>query len=142
MFDELSKYHKCDHFFFTPDSELEKVCNAPLDSCGVYLVYELKEGRVNLVYVGSTGKVQNDGSIKYPVGGMYYCLVNEKQFGGKPRRESWKLKMQKEKIEALDVYWYETVNDEVYDIPSYVEATILQRFLEFNGRLPKWNKGF
>lgn len=141
MFDELSKYKNSGHFFFTPDSLLEEVCNAPIDSCGVYLVYELKNDMINLVHIGSTGMIQNDGRVKFIEGGMFYSIVHEKQFA-KPRKDSWKQKMQREGIDALDVYWYETVNDEVFDIPAYVQGILFQRFLEFNGRLPKWNKAF
>ncbi len=50
MFDELTKYNNNNHFFFTEKEELENVCNAPKDKSGVYIVYELKNGRIELVY--------------------------------------------------------------------------------------------
>ena len=51
-------------------------------------------------------------------------------------------KLIKEKIEALDVYWYDTFNDQNMDIPGFVEAIIMQRFFDLQGRLPRWNKEF
>ncbi len=140
MFSELKKYKNNGHFFFTSDKELKDVCNVPENSSGIYLVYELKNGNVELVYVGSSGKVQNDGRIKHRSGGMFDRIVNGFQFGKIPRRKSWKQKLIEENIDALDIYWYETVNTEIFDIPCFVEALILQKYLDVYGRLPKWNK--
>ena len=139
MFDELKKYKNKDHFFFTSEEELNDVCNASKNSSGIYLVYELKNGKIELVYIGSSGKVQNDGQIKHREGGMYDRIVNGHQFGKISRKESWKQKLIDENIDALDVYWYETVNKEVFDIPVFVESQILQKYLEVYGHLPKWN---
>ncbi|MDT8412699.1 MAG: hypothetical protein RQ875_09575 [Vicingaceae bacterium] len=139
MFDELTIYKNNNHFFYTFENELDEVCNAPKNSSGIYLVYELKNGKVELVYVGSSGKVQNDGQIKHRNGGMYDRIVNGHQFGKVPRKKSWKQKLIEENIEALDVYWYETANNEMLDIPAFVECQILQKFLDIYGRLPKWN---
>jgi len=140
MFDELTKYNGSDHFFFAVNEELQDVCNAPKDGSGIYIVYELKNDCIQLVYIGSSGKVQNDGSIKCRQGGIYDRIVNGYQFGQTPRRKSWKQKLMDEKIDALDIYWYETFNSEHRDIPAYVESLIIQRFYEINGCLPKWNK--
>ncbi len=140
MFDELTKYKNKNHFFFTKVDELEDVCNAPKDKSGIYLVYELKKGKIELVYVGSSGKVQNNGKIKHRNGGIYDRIVNGHQFGKVPRKKSWKKKLIDEDIEALDVYWYDTFNLETEDIPAFVEATVIQSFFELYGRLPRWNK--
>ncbi|MGM0479206.1 MAG: hypothetical protein ACQERC_08265 [Bacteroidota bacterium] len=83
-----------------------------------------------MVYIGSSGKVQNDGQIKHRDGGIFDKVVNGHQFGKIPRTKSWKQKLTDEDIDALDVYWYETVGKDVFDIPAFVEAQILQRFLE------------
>jgi hypothetical protein len=48
--------------------------------------------------------------------------------------------MVEENIETLDVYWYETFNEDVNDIPSFVEAVLLQKFFLAYGHLPKWNE--
>ena len=142
MFDELKKYRNNNHFFVKPDSNLEKVCNAPKSGSGIYLVYELRQGRINLVYIGSSGKVQNNGKIKHRIGGLCDRIVNGHQFGKIPRKNSWIQKMIDEKIEGLDVYWYETFNKELMDIPSFVEAILIQRFFEIHLRLPDWNNEF
>lgn len=140
MFDELRKYKNNNHFFFSEKDDLKSVCNAPKNKSGVYIVYELKNGKIEMVYIGSSGKVQNDGEIKIRDGGLYDRLVNGYQFGKVPRRRSWKQKLIDERIDALDVYWYETFTAAHPHIPAFVESTLIQRFFELHGHLPRWNK--
>ena len=141
MFDELEIYSKNDHFFFSPDQNLEKVCNAPKDSSGVYIVYALANDKVELIYIGSSGKIINDGTIKHRLGGLFDRIVNGKQFEY-PRRISWPSIMEEENIEALDIYWYVTFNNEVTDIPTFVESLIMQKFFDIHECLPRWNKEY
>lgn len=142
MFDELTKYKNNDHFFYTGKENLESVCNAPKIKSGVYIVYELKNGRINLVFIGSSGKIKQNGTIDHGNGGLYDMIVNGHQFGKIPRKESWKKKLIDDKIDALDIYWYDTSTKNTMDIPAFVEATIMQRFFEINGHLPRWNNEF
>lgn len=143
MIDELKKYKNNDHFTFTQEDQLEDVCNAPKNESGVYIVYNLlKNERNELIYVGSSGKVQNNGNIHHRNGGLFNRIVNGHQFGKIPRKKSWLQKMVSENIEALEVCWYETFNNETRDIPAYVEAILIQRFFKANDQLPRWNKEF
>ena len=141
MFDELNKYKHNDHFFFKPTDNLASVCNAPNDKSGVYIVYALKGGRIELIYIGRSGEVKKDGTLfirKAGLGGLRDRLVNGKQFG-EPRRNSWKAVMSYEEIEALDIYWYATHCETYIDCPRNIESRLLQKHLEIYGRLPKWN---
>jgi hypothetical protein len=141
MFDELEKYEHRDHFFFKPTDNLGQVCNAPTNKSGVYAIYALKGGRIELIYIGRSGEIQKDGTLfirKAGLGGIKDRLVNGKQFGA-ARRNSWKNRMTREKIEALDVYWYVTHNDKYVDCPRQLENKLLQKHLDIYGRLPKWN---
>lgn len=88
-------------------------------------MYELKNGRIELVYLGSSGKVQNNGKIKHRNGGLYDRIVNGHQFGKVPRKKSWKQKLIDEKIEALDIYCYDTFNSVNSYILAFVEAIII-----------------
>ncbi len=137
----LEKYENEDHFFYGKDEDLAKACNAPKKGSGIYIVYELKNGKVTLVYIGSCGKMKPDGKIKYPEGSMYHDIVNGIQFGDK-RKKSWKEKIKAENVDALDIYWFETFNDKHRDIPSYIAALILQMHYDFLGELPRWNEDF
>lgn len=141
MFDELKKYTQTNHFFFKPSDTLGQVCNAPTDKSGIYTIYALKGGKVELIYIGRSGEAKQDGSLfirKAGLGGLKDRLVNGKQFG-QPRRNSWKAQMLNEKIEALDVYWYATHCDIFVDCPRIVENKLLQKFCDIHSRLPKWN---
>lgn len=138
MFDELIKYKSNNHFFFKLKDNLREVCNAPTDKSGVYIIYALKNGKIELVYIGRSGQVKQDGTLfvrKAGIGGIKDRLVNGKQFG-QPRRNSWKTVMENEKIEALEIYWYVTHNEKYIDCPKIVEKTILRKYFEVYGRMP------
>ena len=141
MFSELKKYKSNDHFFFSGDKPLNEVCNAPKNGSGVYYILELSHGNIEIVYIGCSGKVSNDGAIKHRKNGLFERIVNGKQFGA-ARHISWAKKIEEEGIDALDVYWFETYADDIQDSPLYVESLIMQQFLNIYGRLPKWNKEF
>ncbi len=141
MFDELNKYKSADHFFFRPVDNLGQVCNAPTDKSGVYIIYALKSGQIELIYIGRSGEVKADGKLfirKAGLGGLKDRLVNGKQFG-ESRRNSWRTKMTEEKIEALDIYWYVTHDNSFVDCPRILENKLLQRHLDTFDRLPRWN---
>jgi hypothetical protein len=142
MFDELTKYKQTDHFFFEAGVRLKEVCNAPANRSGIYLVYALKDGRIELIYIGRSGKIKKDGSIfirKAGLGGMKDRIVNGHQFGKAPRRIFWPKQMEIENIEALDVYWYVTHNDSFCDCPRVLENKLLNIHLQIYGSLPRWN---
>ena len=136
MFDEIKKYNKTDHFFLRSDGNLESSCNAPKSSNGVFIVYQLKKGRIDLVLIGSSGKIQKSGSLK-KTDSLYNSIVKDPQFG-----ISWISKIKKEDIDGLDIYWYETFNQKTKDIPSFVQSLLLQKYFEIYGRLPDWNIEF
>jgi len=141
MFEELKKYKLTDHFFFRPTDNLRLVCNAPTDKSGVYNIYSLEDGKIELIYIGCSGRVKTDGKLfirKAGLGGLKDRLVNGKQFG-EPRRNSWRAKMSEEKIEALDIYWYVTHDNSFVDCPRILENRLLQQHLNTFGRLPRWN---
>jgi len=142
MFDELSKYKQKDHFFLTSKDDLKKECNAPTDKSGVYLVYALKNGRIELVYIGRSGKIRKDGTMKIRksgLGGLKDRIVNGHQFGNVPRRVSWIKQIEKENIEALDIYWYATHNEKFMDCPRLLEDDLLHIYISVYNSLPRWN---
>ena len=142
MFDELTKYKENDHFFFKPLLNLKEVCNAPCDKSGIYIVYALRKGKIELVYIGRSGKIEKDSSMfirKTGLGGIKDRIVNGHQFGKTERRISWPNQMLLENIEALDIYWYATHNEEYQDCPRVLENRLLSIYLDIHGCLPKWN---
>lgn len=139
---ELSKFKNQNTFTFAQDDSLEVVCNAPESGSGVFIVYAVNDDEKQLIMVGSTGTVQNDGTLKIKNGGLYDKIVNGHQFAKTGRKYSWPAQMKLENIDRLEVSWFETFNDEVKAIPTSVEGQILQNFLDENGKLPRWNVAF
>lgn len=141
MYKELKKFKTQNTFSLSQNDQLETVCNAP-ESSGVFLVYAIDGEERELIMVGSTGTVQNDGTLKSKNGGLYDKIVNGHQFAKTPRKFSWINQMKLENIERLEVSWYETFNEKNKAIPTAVEGQMLQNFLDENGRLPRWNVAF
>lgn len=142
MYKELEKFTVKGNFTYTQDDSLEEVCNASETGSGVFVVYAVDGENKELIMVGSTGTVQNDGTLKSKNGGLHDKIVNGHQFAKTGRKYSWPAQMKLEGIERLEVSWYETFNEDVKAIPTTVEGQVLQNFLDENGRLPRWNVAF
>ena len=143
MYKELKKFKTKNQFTLTQEDSLETVCNASETGSGIFLVYDVKsEEEKELIMVGSTGTVQNDGTLKSKNGGLYDKIVNGHQFAKTGRKYSWPAQMKTENIETLEVYWYETFNAKTKIIPTFIEGQILQNFLTENDKLPRWNVAF
>ena len=64
MYKEVKKFKIKSSFTFTPDQNLEEVCNAPDNGNGVFLVFAVEGETKELIMIGSTGTVQNDVHLK------------------------------------------------------------------------------
>ena len=136
MFDELRKYKKNGHFFFKKGDRLSVVSNDVPELPGVYYFIRLAKGKVDLIYIGKSGTIHPDGSLKNQ---LLKGHLNNKQ-EGILRQEFFEKKMHEENIDALDIYWFVTMDKMNNDLPGYVEGLLLQRHYEIYGRLPEWNK--
>ena len=74
---------------FAANESLSAECDAPDQRGGIYLVYNALSGEV--IYIGSSGWINQDGSVGLRKGGMCDRIVNGKQSDG-PRRETWPAK--------------------------------------------------
>ena len=142
MYKELKSIKSKNQFVFDQNDSLEEVCNAPDTASGIFLVYAISNEEKELIMVGSTGTVQNDGTLKSKNGGLYDKIVNGHQFAKTGRKYSWPAQMKKESIDKLEVFWYDTFNDKNKIIPTFIEGQILQNFLIENNKLPRWNVAF
>ena len=126
MFQEPKKYMDKGHFFFEAVNDLEKVCNAPKDKDGVFKVIELRNGKVNLVYIGYSNS-----------NGLFDEIVNGIHYDKNSRKIAWTYKMLKDKTDALDIYWYVTNGK---NEPKKEQEEMLKSFVQQTGKLPEWNK--
>jgi hypothetical protein len=148
MFDELNKYKNKNHFFVMPGNKLSEVCNAPDSSngtfiSGIYLIYALTKSRIDLFYIGRSGKKGQDGEIKNQktgYGGLKETITNSKASDEASKGKSWSTRMKAEDIDALDIYWYVTCDGVNNVFPEDVERVLLQQYINLYGELPKWNR--
>ena len=89
MYKELKSIKSKNQFVFDQNDSLEEVCNAPDTASGIFLVYSISNEEKELIMVGSTGTVQNDGTLKSKNGGLYDKIVNGHQFAKTGRKYSW-----------------------------------------------------
>ena len=138
MFELLSKYSHKGEFNFKVIDSLGKVCNAPTDKSGVYLVWDATNPfNKELLYIGRSGK-KIDGQIihrKAGLGGMKDRLVNGHQFDKNPRKKIWPIIMEQTGIKQLSINWYDTEDDD----PVEIERSLLAEAVKLLGTLPKWN---
>ena len=136
MKDILSRYLQKGEFSYSKEDKLEKKCNAPKDHAGVYIVKDAETKKT--LYIGSSGKVCQNGNVRIRIGGIYDRIVNGKQFNER-RCYSWPVIMSEQAINRLQREWYVTFNDAIKHIPAFVEALCIQQYFEAEGVLPKWN---
>ncbi|KIA89587.1 hypothetical protein [Kaistella jeonii] len=138
MFDELEKYKENGHFFFQKGDNLKNVSKNVPDKPGVYYFLRLRKGKIDLVYIGKSGTMMQNGLFRNQ---LLKNRLNNKQ-GGMKRQFFLDLKLADEEIDAVDIYWFVTHNEQHHDLPAFVEGILLQRYFEMYGELPEWNSGF
>lgn len=138
VFKELEKYKKNGHFVFKRGTILKSTSKNVPNEPGVYYVLKVINGNSELVYIGKSGSMLQNGNFKDQ---LLLKRLNNKQDGVR-RQDYFEDKFMSEDIEALNFYWYVTVDDENKDLPAYVEGLLMQKFYEVNGCLPAWNKCF
>jgi hypothetical protein len=142
MFDELEKYNLNGSFFFQATDRLEEVCNAPRDQFGVFLVYALRKGRVELIYVGKSGYHVTGKEAKPDItlhDGLRENLVDGLHFDETKRKNCWPVQMLIEDIEALHIHWYVTCDGKYKDRPKTIKMKILKIYENIYGNFPRWN---
>ena len=138
MFSELNKYKNSGHFFFKSGQNLKTESREVSKLLGVYYIIRLANGKVDLVYIGKSGTIQQNGKFKEQ--GLK-GRINNKQEGIK-RQVFFEQKFITEKIDGLDIYWFVTFDTNNHDLPGYVEGLLLQHYFEIHGCLPEWNREY
>lgn len=104
---------------------------------GVYIV--LFDNKI--IYIGSSGKMQQNGELKSRKDAIFDRIVNGKQFNG-VRNKTWPIEMLNCNFDKIEIQWFVTFDKKHQHIPTYVEALLLQRHFEIYGCLPQWNKKY
>ncbi|RAJ36929.1 GIY-YIG nuclease family protein [Pedobacter cryoconitis] len=141
----LKKYSQNGSFKFHLRDKLSECfmeCNAPTDASGVYLIYGIKNGIEELVYIGISGKLLSNGVIQHRVsglGGLRDRLINGKhRYSGTGKKVIryifWKETMVKESFDQLKIDWYATHCSNIYDSPAEIEERLINKYK------PRWNR--
>jgi hypothetical protein len=138
MFDDLSKYENKGQFSFRKGDNLAQKTKDVPKLAGIYYILRLADGKVDLVYIGKSGTILQNGTFKSQ---LLKARLNNKQDGVK-RQVHFESKIYEENIDYLDIYWFVTVDDKNNDLPGFVEGVLIQRFYETHGKLPEWNKEY
>lgn len=138
MFDELKKYKNNGHFFFQHGDKLIEVSKEVPELPGIYYIIRLANGRIDLVYIGKSGTINQNGKFRDQ---LLKGRINNKQDGMK-RQQYFEQKISEENVDGLDIYWFVTMDQNNNDLPGYVEGVLMQRYFEVHGKLPPWNKCF
>ncbi len=138
MFDELKKYKNNGHFFFNPGDKLIQVSKDVPELPGFYYIIRLSNNKIDLVYIRKSGTINQSGEFRDQ---LLKGRINNKSNGVK-RQQYFERKISEENIDALDIYWFVTMDKNNNDLPGYVEGLLMQRYFSCHGILPPWNKCF
>ena len=137
IFQGLEKYQQ-GHFFFEKGQSLKQQSKEVPSLSGVYYFLRLSKGKVDIVYIGKSGTIQIDGSFKKQT---LKERINNKQENIK-RQHFLEQKIEDETIDALEIYWFVTFDDNHQDLPAFIEGLLMQQYFDIYGTLPPWNKDF
>ena len=134
----LEDYSNCGSFTFklgdTLSTKSREVPNAP----GIYIIYAIISNVKELVYIGKSGTMINNGSFKKQL--LRKRLNN--RHAGVSRQVYFESKLKEEKIETLEFHWFVTFDESNTHIPGFVEGNLLQQYYNQYKKLPPWNKDF
>lgn len=130
----LDNYPEKGEFMFDALVNLLKAASDVSASPGVYIFQAIWEDRKELVYIGSSGRVLQDGSMKKQM--LNGRIIRPSH------REKFEFGFKTLKVQSFEVRWYVTMNDGISHIPGYVEGALIQAFYDKHGQLPMFNKSF
>ena len=114
MFDEVRKYKNNGHFFLRRGGLLAEESKDVPELPGVYFIMRLAGGHVELVYIGKSGTIKQEGTFQNQ---LLKSSINNKQEGLK-RQDFFNQKMAEENIDALDIYWFVTMDKSNNDLQT------------------------
>jgi hypothetical protein len=135
LFDETKKYEVSGHFFFNPGDKLSEIIEDVPDLPGVYYIYRLANDCVDLVYIGSSAKKIENGKVKIQsLRERFNNLESDRN-----HQVFFDKMIPKEKIVALDIYWFATMDGKHKDAPDTIFIKLAKRYNSIYGEIPPWN---
>ena len=139
-FSELIKYKTRGEFIFRQGDKLSEICKAVPHAAGVYLFRTIKDGQENLVYIGASGTMHQNG--KFGTQLMKKRLQN-KQNSEIRRQTFFEIEIEKNNLDGIRVNWFVTFDNQYNkDLPMTVEGQLIQKYFNKYKQLPPWNNKF
>ena len=136
---EFEERYKHGRVTLEPDDAIRPVLNARVpNQYGVYVIVGRRNATRQVCYIGKAGTMVSSGAFRHQ--GLRERLQAKQQ--GMSRPEFYRLKMQDEHWDALEVTWIVTFDHEHQTIPAAAEAELLQAYWDTHRRLPSWNETF
>ena len=141
LIEEYKKSNKTGIFELKKDEFINEVIrkNEVPNSYGVYIIYSIKDLSKDIIYIGKSGTMINDGTFKRQ--GIAKRLT--KIQNGLQRNIYFQNVIKEYKFEKLEFLWITTFdeNDEKYqEIPSLSESKMMQAYFCQYKKLPLLNK--
>ena len=106
------------------------------DSYGIYILYSVKSSSKNIIYIGKSGTMTNDGTFKEQ--GLAKRLTMKQD--GMMRKIFFQKIIKKYDYDKLEFLWITTFDKNHHEIPSYCEAKMIQAYFDEHNKLPLLNK--
>lgn len=132
----LEKYHLTGTFTFKVGERLVSKCDNIPNEPGVYLIYAVKKNKKELVYIGASGKMNQDGSFKVQ---KLKKRIQNMQNSSTRRQTYFENKIKELSLDWIEVKWFVTYLNEHSDLPLNIEGTLLQMHFDKFKVLPLWN---
>ena len=139
--DLIKKYqHNSENgsFFLNKNESINKVVTkykVP-NSYGVYVIYSVLNNIEEIIYIGKSGTMNNDGSFKKQ--GIKQRLTKKQD--GIARREFFQNIILDKRFDKLKFSWITTFDKNNKVIPMYCEADLIQTYYNDFKKLPLLNK--
>lgn len=132
----LDKYQTKGSFTFFKGEKLSSKCGAIPNEPGVYLIYAIKNLKKDLVYIGASGKMNQNGTFKIQ---KLRKRIQNMQNSSMRRQTYFENKIKEMNLVSIEVKWYVTYDGVHKDLPLNIEGTLLQKHYDEFGVLPLWN---
>lgn len=139
MVDDLrERFPQNGSFTLIRGEKLSTASRGTPDEAGVYLIYSLKAGERELIYIGKAGTLRQDGTMKDQ---RLRGRINAAH-GNISRARFFAEQITHLGLEALEFHWFVTYGDAVKIPPAKAEADLIQTYFDEYKRLPLWNESF
>jgi len=106
------------------------------NSYGIYIIYSIKNLSKNIIYIGKSGTMINDGTFKKQGIAQRLTKIQNKL----PRKIYFQNVIKEYEFEKLEFLWITTFDKMYKEIPSSSEAKMIQAYFSEFKKLPLLNK--